>query len=66
MCVWIAIGFLVLTSLARAQSFETSVAPLPNETFASPCHYDLTLPAGRHPVGAVWVSFDRGRDVMQF
>ncbi len=66
MCVWIAIGFLVLTSLARAQSFETTVALLPNETFASPCHYDLTLPAGRHPVRAVWVSFDRGRDVMQF
>jgi hypothetical protein len=63
---WILIGLFVLTSLAQAQSFETTVTPLPNETFAGPCRYDLTLPAGRHPVLAVWVTFDRGLDIMKF
>jgi hypothetical protein len=63
---WMATGWLALTSLAQAQSFETTVAPLPNETFAGPCRYDLTLPAGQHSVRAVWVTFDRGRDIMKF
>jgi hypothetical protein len=63
---WIPIGLMVLTSLAQGQSFQTAVTPLQNETFAGPCRYDLTLPAGRHPVLAVWVTFDRGLDIMKF
>jgi hypothetical protein len=63
---WILIGWLLLTALAHAQSFETTVAPLPNETFAASCHYDLTLPAGHRQVQAVWVTFDRGEDIMKF
>ena len=63
---WIRICLLGLASLVQAQSFETTVTPLPNENFAGPCHYDLTLPAGRHLVRAVWVTFDRGRDILKF
>jgi len=63
---WILIGLFVLTLVAQAQSFETTVTPLSNETFADPCRYDLTLPAGGHTVRAVWVTFDRGRDIMKF
>jgi dienelactone hydrolase len=63
---WILIGCLLFTSLAKAQSLKTTVTPLPNENFAGPCHYDLTLPAGRRTVRAVWVTFDRGRDIMKF
>jgi hypothetical protein len=62
----IPIVLLALTSLAQAQSFETTVAPLSNETLVGPCQYDLTLPAGRRAVRAVWVTFDRGRDIMKF
>ena len=63
---WILISLLALTSLAQARSFETTVDPLSNETFAGPCHYDLTLPAERRMVRAVWVTFDRGHDIMKF
>jgi hypothetical protein len=63
---WTLVALLALTSLAQGQSFETTVAPRANETFAGPCHYDLSLPAGQHTVRAVWVTFDRGRDVMKF
>jgi len=41
----ILIGLLVLTNLVCAQSFKTTVAPLPDETLAGPCLYDLSLPA---------------------
>jgi hypothetical protein len=63
---WILIGLFVLASLAQAQSFKAIVAPLPTETFAGPCRYDLTLPAGQKAVRAVWVTFDRGLDIMKF
>ena len=63
---WILIGLLGLTTLAQAQSLETIVTPLSNETFAGSCRYDLAFPAGRHLVRAVWVTFDRGRDIMKF
>jgi dienelactone hydrolase len=63
---WILFSAMVLTSLAQSQSYETTVAPLPGETFAKPCHYEITLPAGRRTVRAVWVTFDRGEDIMKF
>jgi dienelactone hydrolase len=54
-----------LCSLSFAQSvrYETSVAPLPDEDIASSCHYELTIPSQVKTVIAVWVIFDRGRDV---
>ena len=63
---WILIAFMALASLAHGQSFETIVAPLASETFADPCHYDPTLPAGRRAFRAIWVTFDRGEDIMKF
>ena len=62
----ILIGLFASSSLAQAQSFETAVTPLSNETFAGPCLYDLSLPAGRRAIRAVWVTFDRGQDIMKF
>lgn len=60
----LTVGLFGLTS--GAQSFKTTVVPLPSETFAGPYQYELTLPAGPHTVHAVWVTFDRGRDIMKF
>jgi hypothetical protein len=62
----IPVVLLTLASLTHAQSFETTVSPLSNETLAGSCRYDLTLPAGRRTVRAVWVTFDRGQDIMKF
>lgn len=57
---------LLSCAFAQGQSFQTTVAPLPHENFAGPCDYDMTLPGSRHQVGAVWVTYDRGRDIMKF
>ena len=50
-------------SVAQAVRYETSVTPLPDEDIASSCHYGLTIPSQVNKVTAVWVIFDRGRDV---
>ena len=63
---WTLIALLVAVLHAHGQSFETTVAPLASETLAGPCDYDLTLAAGRRAVRAVWVTFDRGEDIMKF
>jgi dienelactone hydrolase len=36
---------------------------LPDEDIGSSCHYELTIPSQVKKVMAVWVIFDRGRDV---
>jgi hypothetical protein len=63
---WIPVVLLALTSIAGAQSYETTVTPLPNEDFAGPCHYDINFPAGYRSTQAVWITFDRGLDIMKF
>ena len=50
-------------SIAQAVRYETSVTPLTDEDIASSCHYGLTIPSRVNKVTAVWVIFDRGRDV---
>lgn|GEM_PF-1295486 len=62
----ILILLLAAASLGDAQSFKTTVTPFPGEDIAGPCHYDITFPAGHRTVRAVWVTFDRGRDIMKF
>jgi hypothetical protein len=57
--------FLFCSSVC-AQSYRTTVAPLADENFVGPCRYDMSFAAGNHPVHAVWVLFDRGRDIMKF
>lgn len=49
-----------------AQSTLTSVTPLADEDSSGSCHYEIMLPQGNKPVCAVWVIFDRGRDIMKF
>jgi dienelactone hydrolase len=63
---FVFVVLLALTSLSRAQSHETTVAPLPGEDFAGPCRYDISFPAGKGTAKAVWVTFDRGQDIMKF
>ena len=59
--------FLILTLSpfcnAQVVHYQTSVVPLPNEDIASSCDYELIVPASTGDVSAVWVIFDRGRDV---
>jgi hypothetical protein len=50
-------------SFGQSVRYDTSVAPLPDEDIASNCHYELTIPSQAKKVMAVWVIFDRGRDV---
>jgi pimeloyl-ACP methyl ester carboxylesterase len=45
------------------QHFETNVAPLPGEDIDGPCHYTFALPAGKEAIRAIWIIFDRGRDI---
>jgi dienelactone hydrolase len=49
--------------IGQAVRYETSVVPLPDEDIASSCHYELAIPSSTREVTAVWVIFDRGRDV---
>ncbi len=63
---WILVVVFSLTLLVGAQSYTTTVTPLADETFAGPCRYDIAFPAGKRTVRAVWVTFDRGRDIMKF
>ena len=49
-----------------AQSTQTSVTPLADEDSSGSCHYEIMLQRGNKPVRAVWVIFDRGRDIMKF
>lgn len=64
------LGFVLIIALIAASAaasdtlrFETSVSPLPNEDIAAGCHSELTIAAPEHPITAVWVIYDRGRDV---
>ena len=46
--------------------FQTSVAPQPDEDFASPCRYEITLIDPSRTIRGVWVIFDRGRDMLRY
>jgi dienelactone hydrolase len=62
------VGWLLVVHDAAAQgaTFQGSVAPLPNEDLASDCTYEITLADRTRPVQAVWVIFDRGRDMLRY
>jgi hypothetical protein len=62
--------FLLLTLLlgsAQAESsrYLTTVTPLPNEDIAQPCRYELMIADPDQRVRAVWVVFERGRDLLK-
>jgi dienelactone hydrolase len=46
--------------------FQTTVAALSDEDIASPCRYELTIFNRSRPIRAVWVIFDRGRDMLRY
>ena len=67
LALFLSTPFLVLALVSAMASqtlhFETSVPPLVNEDIAAACHAAITIPAPEHSVDAVWVIYDRGRDV---
>lgn len=50
----------------HAQSFQTTVQPLPTEDLAQECHYELTLPNRDRRVLGLLVIYDRGPQITSF
>jgi pimeloyl-ACP methyl ester carboxylesterase len=46
--------------------FQISVAPQPHEELAGPCRYELVLLDPSRTIRGVWVTFDRGRDMLRY
>jgi hypothetical protein len=63
--VLLAIWLFWITSTAAAQTarYETLVKPAKDEDIARDCRYELTLPNPTRPIRAVWVIFERGREL---
>ena len=61
-------AMLLLAPGAAAQGvvFQTTVVPNPDEDIAADCHYEITIPNPTKPIRAVWVIFDRGRDMLRY
>src|SRR5438045_3014017 len=55
-----------LAVAAQPVAFQTSVDPVADEDIASACQYEITLMNPTRPVRAVWVIFDRGRDMLRY
>jgi dienelactone hydrolase len=51
---------------AQGVLFQTTVAPKPDEDFLGDCRYEITIPNPARPIRAVWVIFDRGRDMLRY
>jgi dienelactone hydrolase len=66
--VLLAFWLIWISSTAAAQTarYETSVKPAPDEDLARDCRYELTLPNPTRPIRAVWVIFERGRELTTF
>lgn len=60
---------VLLCGVAAAQGvavYSTKVGPLEGEDLAAPCQYELSLPQRDAAVGAVFVIFGGGREVVDF
>ena len=67
MRVLLAIALLSASNVAaQGVVFQTSVAPKPEEDIVSACRYEITIPNPAKPIHAVWVIFDRGRDMLRY
>src|SRR5262252_2326711 len=66
--VLLAIWLVWIASTAAAQTarYETLVKPAQDEDLAGDCRYELTIPNPTHPIRAVWVIFERGRELTTF
>jgi len=63
MRVFLFFLLLISTVSANATRYVTNVAPLPDENIASPCRYELVIANPNLSVRAVFVVFERGRDL---
>jgi hypothetical protein len=63
--VLLAVWLVWITSIAAAQTarYETLVKPAQDEDLAGDCRYELTIPNPTRPIRAVWVIFERGREL---
>jgi dienelactone hydrolase len=63
--VLLAVWLVWITSIAAAQTarYETSVKPAQDEDLTGDCRYELTIPNPTRPIRAVWVIFERGREL---
>ena len=61
-------AMLLTASNAAAQGvlFQTTVVPKPDEDLLGDCRYEITIPNPDRPIRAVWVIFDRGRDMLRY
>jgi hypothetical protein len=64
--LWVAIFLVAPNAAAQGVVFRTSVAPKPEEDIATDCRYEITIPNPSRPIRAVWVVFDRGRDMLRY
>src|SRR5947199_10755586 len=64
--VWGAILLCASNAAAQGVVFQTSVAPEPEENIAIDCRYEITIPNPSKTIRAVWVIFDRGRDMLRY
>ncbi|HKV63017.1 MAG TPA: hypothetical protein VJO16_13960 [Candidatus Acidoferrum sp.] len=58
--------FLPFIAAAQGVVCQTSVAPKPDEEILADCRYEITIPNPARPIRAVWVIFDRGRDMLRY
>jgi hypothetical protein len=68
--VWLLIAFAAWSAASASGAaaeavYQVAVAPLPDEDLAAECRYELTLSDSPRPVRGVWVTFDRGRDMLR-
>jgi dienelactone hydrolase len=64
--LWVAILLFASNAAAQGIVFQTSVAPQPEENIATDCRYEITIPNPSKFIRAVWVIFDRGRDMLRY
>ncbi len=50
----------------RPPDFKTTVEPLPGENLTGPCSFELWIPSPIRHVRAVWITYDRGFDIMRY
>jgi dienelactone hydrolase len=63
------LAFLAMVQPATAEPgvvLQTSVTPQAGDDLAADCRYELTVLDPAKPIKAVWVIFDRGRDMLRY
>jgi hypothetical protein len=65
---FVLVGLLDVSTALAAPGvvFQISVAPEPDEDVAGPCRYELVLLDPSRTIRGVWVTFDRGREMLRY